>query len=234
MTLENSEIQTGTPGQADFPWNDQLRRARNGDAAALQRIFAAMQPYMERLSRVPYFAGRLGSDEIRSVLALRLAEFVNSGAAVPEKDEEVPYLLKRILRFHLINVINKSLLHSKYEMSQSAVILSVGKPAGNFDALPGIRTAEPAADPETACVRKDFRKELALLMEQLPLKERAVIQTLYIQQKTPAEAAKELHYSLRGLRNARQRALGRLRGKLTERFQNCGCKQILEELQWTK
>jgi DNA-directed RNA polymerase specialized sigma24 family protein len=234
MNFENNETQTGAPLQADFPWNDQLRRARNGDAEALQRVFAAMQPYMERLSRVPYFAGRLGSDEIRSILALRLAEFVNSGAAVPEKDEEVPYLLKRILRFHLINVINKSLLHSKYEMSQSAVILPAGEPAGNFDALPGIRAAEPAEDPETACVRKDFRNELALLMGQLPGKERAVVQMLYMQQKTPAEAAKELHYSLRGLRNARQRALGRLRGKLTERFQNRGCKQILEELQWTK
>ena len=53
-------------------------------------------------------------------------------------------------------------------------------------------------------------------------------------QMTPAEAAEELHYSPRGLRKARQRALGRLREKLTERFQNCGCKQILEELQWTK
>ena len=231
MSSESSETQTATPARADFPWNDQLRRARKGDEAALRRIYAASQPYMERLSRVPYFAGRLGSDEIRGILALRLAEFVNSGDAVPEKDGEVPYLLKRVLRFHLINVINKSLLHSKYEMTQSAVILPAGERAGLLDRLPENRAAEPASDPETACVRKNFREELALLMGQLPGKEQAVIQTLYMQQKTPAEAAEELHYSPRGLRNARQRALGHLREKLTERFQNCGCRQILEELQ---
>ena len=234
MSSESSETQTGIPGQTDFPWNDQLRRARKGDPAALHRIFVLMQPFTESLCRVPYFAGRLGSDEIRGILALRLAEFVNSGDAVPEKDEEVPYLLKRILRFHLINVINKAILQNKYEMTESMVILPSGEKAEPGNILLENVTADPGPDPETACLQEEFSEELMLLIRQLSKKEQAVIQKLYIQQKTPAEAAKELCYSMRGLRNLRQKALGHLREILAQRFQNHGLNQILEELQWTK
>ena len=83
-------------------------------------------------------------------------------------------------------------------------------------------------------VQEEFSEELMLLIRQLSKKEQAVIQKLYIQQKTPAEAAKELCYSMRGLRNLRQKALGHLREILAQRFQNHGLNQILEDLQWTK
>ena len=234
MMTENCGKQPETPMMPDIPWNELIHRARRGDPAALHRIFVLMQPFTESLCRVPYFAGRLGSDEIRGILALRLAEFVNSGDAVPEKDEEVPYLLKRILRFHLINVINKAILQNKYEMTESMVILPSGEKAEPGNILLENVTADPGPDPETACLQEEFSEELMLLIRQLSKKEQAVIQKLYIQQKTPAEAAKELCYSMRGLRNLRQKALGHLREILAQRFQNHGLNQILEELQWTK
>lgn len=234
MMIENSEKQPEIPMIPEIPWNELIGRARQGDLSALHRIFAQMQPFVESLCRVRYFADRLGTDEIRSILALRLAEFIKSDVAIPETDRQVPYLLKRILRFHLINAINKTILQSKYEMSESMVILPSGEKTEPGNTLLENVLADPGADPETACLQEEFSKELMLLILQLNKKEQAVIQKLYIQQKTPAEAARELNYTMRGLRNLRQKALGHLREILAQRFQNHGLNQILEELQWTK
>lgn len=234
MMTDSSEKQPATPMTTEIPWNELIYRARQGDTAALHRLFTLMQPYVERLCRVSYFASRLGSDEVRSILALRLAEFINSNAAVPEHDREVPYLLKRILRFHLINVTNKAILHSKYEMSESTIILPSGEDVDPYETLLEHVAADPGWNPETVCVQAEFNDELALLIRQLSKKEQAVIQKLFIQQKTPVEAAEELCYTLRGLRNVRQKALAHLREILTQHFQNHGVNQILEELQWTK
>ena len=234
MMTDSSNKKSETPMKTEIPWNELIYRARRGDAAALHRLFTLMQPYIESLCRVSYFASRLGSDEVRSILALRLAEFINSDAAIPEQDREVPYLLKRILRFHLINMTNKAILHSKYEMSESTIILPSGEDVDPHETLLEHVAADPRWNPESVCVQADFNDELALLIRQLSKKEQAVIQKLFIQQKTPAEAAKELRYTLRGLRNLRQKALAHLREIMAQRFQNHGPNQILEELQWTK
>lgn len=234
MMTDSSEKQPEIPMTTEIPWNELICRARQGDPAALHRLFALMQPYIESLCRVPYFASRLGADEVRSILALRLAEFINGAAAIPERDREVPYLLKRILRFHLINVTNKTILHNKYEMSESSIILPSGEEINPYETLPEHATADSRWNPEAVCVQDEFNEELTLLIRQLNKKEQAVIQKLFIQQKTPAEAANELCYTLHGLRNVRRKALAHLREMLSQRFQKHGLNQMLEELQWMK
>lgn len=234
MMNESHEKQQETLRKHEIPWNELICRARRGDLAALHRLYSLMLPYIESLCRVPYFAAILGADEVRNILALRLAEFINSNDAVPERDREVPYLLKRILRFHLINVTNKTILHSKYEMSESSMILPSGEESGPLDTLLENASADSGWNPETVCVQEEFSHELAQLIQHLNQKEQAVIQKLFIQQKTPAEAAQELRYTMHGLRNVRKRALGHLRDILAQRFRDRGLDQILEELQWSK
>ncbi|MBR1589549.1 MAG: sigma-70 family RNA polymerase sigma factor [Acidaminococcaceae bacterium] len=220
--------------EAAILWNELVRKARMGDAEAARRFFLAAQPLIDRLCRVPYFAARLGKDEVQSLSYIRLAEFLRSEAAIPANDREVPWLLKRILRFHIINAVNKTLLRDKYEMTESALLLPSEEETGNCAAVLENLAADVTANPEAVKLQDEFRDECMLLVRQLTKQEQAVIRKLYLQQKTPAEAAAEMHYSARGLRNLRQRALGHLRDCLEQRFPHYGANTLLEEYQWTK
>ena len=214
--------QQAAGNEAATPWNELVQRSREGDAEAARRFFLAAQPLIDRLCRVPYFAARLGKDEVQSLSYLRLAEFLRSDGAIPANDREVPWLLKRMLRFHVINAVNKTILRDKYETTESALLLPSAGETGACAAVLENLAADAAANPETAKLQDEFRDECMLLVSRLSRQEQAVIRKLYLQQKTPAEAAAEMRYSARGLRSLRQRALGHLRDSLEQRFPNCG------------
>ena len=197
-----------------IPWNELIRLARQGEPEAVRCFYAETQPFVDRLCRIPYFADRLGADEISGITALKLTEFLKSDTAVPESDREVPFLLKRILRFHLINAINKSLLRSKYEISESMLIPSSGEATDCCASLLEKLEADASANPETACLQAEAYDELLQLIQRLPKNEQAVLRGLYVDEKTPEEVAEDLHYSPRGLRNVRKKALDRLREEI--------------------
>ena len=104
MSLSNGETEENLTGVT--PWNENYQKAHAGDIEAEYSIYMAADPFIERLCNVPYFRDRLGKDEIRSICSFALVKWVRKEQQLPP-DEEVPFLLRSVLRKTLLCCIRR-------------------------------------------------------------------------------------------------------------------------------
>ena len=170
MSLSNGETEENLTGVT--PWNEKYQKAHAGDIEAEYSIYMAADPFIERLCNVPYFRDRLGKDEIRSICSFALVKWVRKEQQLPP-DEEVPFLLRSVLRKTLLCCIRRQDFRAEHE-----------QPAAyrNTDAVseedePGNSRLEreatdSAEEPESKCLRNAFRMAVRNAVGQLPKEEK--------------------------------------------------------------
>ena len=112
MSLSNGETEENLTGVT--PWNEKYQKAHAGDIEAEYSIYMAADPFIERLCNVPYFRDRLGKDEIRSICSFALVKWVRKEQQLPP-DEEVPFLLRSVLRKTLLCCIRRQDFRAEHE-----------------------------------------------------------------------------------------------------------------------
>ena len=189
------------------PWNEWLRLARQNDETATQLFCSQAEPFIENICKTHYFQDRLEKDEIRSIAALAVMEFLKEYPDPPE-DAKIPYMLRRIIHNKILSTLKKQNVRLRRELKPTAV------PDGNnpentdncIDNFPGRSTYEPEY--------RLFQKQLDESFRQLRPNEQTVLDAYYFQNKTPATIAGELNRSRQFVERIHKRALRRLREML--------------------
>lgn len=205
--------QTETP----IPWNRLFREAKKGDDGAVRDFFAAAQPFIDRLCKNAFFRDRLGRDEIQSVAFLALARILQKLDALPE-DSKVPYLLRRVLRFTLIDCVRTLDVLEEYEQP-SVVFFTPMDPDGDggTDDMAMDFPADDRDEPENRCLRQELGHEVRSAIERLSPREQAVIKAHFYDGKDIRTIAAELRCSPQHVRASKRNALTRLRRMLKRR-----------------
>jgi RNA polymerase sigma factor (sigma-70 family) len=188
MSLSNGETEENH--NCVTPWNVYYQKAQAGDIKAEHCIYAAADPFIERLSRVPYFRDRLGKDEIRSICYFALVKWVRKKQKLPP-DSEVPFLLKDVLRKALLYCIRQQDARAEHE--QPAAYKDFTSEEDETIKSPIERAAtDSTEEPESKCLHNAFRTAVRNAVEQLPKEEKEMIHALYFQHKSMKEIAQEL------------------------------------------
>ena len=194
-----------------FPWNNEIYLAQQGDTQATQRICANAEPIVDQFGKVSYFVNRLGKDEVRSIATLALIEFVMSfPGGVP--DEEVPPLIKQVIKCDLINSVHR--LVYRYSKEET---FSSGPDTGSVENSSGDTAspfAPPYGEPEACLLQKTYAQKVQDAIQHLNRMEQTVIQSYYFRQETTNEIADRLGCSAQNVRKTKRKALRRLRGFL--------------------
>lgn len=202
------------------PWNGLFQKAKAGDADAAHCFFIAAEPLISPLYKDALFRNRLGKDEIHSIATFAIADFLADVDRLPG-DDEVPYLLKQVIRRKLLDCIRKMDVQKRYELSAGP-----GKPNDPFgaeDDAPDLYSETPAdddeSDPEARCLKSELSREVIEAIGQLSEKHQKVINGLFFQHKKMKEIAQEIHCTTENVRVIRVNALARLH-KLLESVMN--------------
>ena len=206
------KISSNEPDSAHcMPWNCWFREAKAGSPDASHRFFLAAEPYIRKFYREPFFRNRLGSDEIHSLASFALVKLMTDHARLPP-DEEVPYLLRRVIRCELldgIRVMDTRLRHEQPGKPGKPEKLSAAEDGSGSSADSGADGG--GSEPELRCLKQELRREVRKAMEQLPERHRTVIDGLFFRQKATKEIAREMRCSPQNVRVIRTNAMARLR-----------------------
>ena len=100
----------------NHPWNELITRARLGDTAAILALCELAEPVIKQYCRVPFFVRWLGREEVRSLAALAVLEFIMENPSVP-RDSEVPCALKKVIKCQLLNRIKRLKIEDRHMYS---------------------------------------------------------------------------------------------------------------------
>lgn len=202
----------------NHPWNELITRARLGDTAATRELCKLAEPVIDQYCRVPFFVRCFGKDEVRSIAALAVLEFIMENPAVPE-DSQVPCALKRVIRFQLLNRVKRMEIEDNYMQSyvQSAPSSGGGSCASPYaDDSPQERfVADEALQPENRLLQKDHTHQVQDAIKNLTQLEQRVIHACFYEEKSTTQIARELHCTSQAVRRTRSRAFAHLRARLT-------------------
>ena len=208
MSLSNGETEDNLTGVT--PWNENYQKAHAGDIEAEYSIYMAADPFIERLCNVPYFRDRLGKDEIRSICSFALVKWVRKEQQLPP-DEEVPFLLRSVLRKTLLCCIRRQDFRAEHEQPATYTTTDT---ATEEDEPGNSRIEREATDsaeePESKCLRKAFRMAVRNAVGQLPKEEKEMIHALYFQHKSMKEVAKDLDCTFQFAYQTRRKAFQHL------------------------
>lgn len=208
MSLSNGETDENHTGVT--PWNENYQKAHAGDIKAEYSIYFAADPFIERLCSVPYFRNRLGRDEIRSICYFALVKWVRKEQKLPP-DEEVPFLLKAVLRKALLYCIRQQDARAEHEQpAEYRKKDSASEEDETSNNLIEREATDSAEEPESKCLRNAFRMAVRNAVGQLPKEEREMIHALYFQHKSMKEIAQELDCTFQFAYKTRHKAFQHL------------------------
>ena len=194
-----------------FPWNETIYLAQQGDTHAAQQTCLCAEPIVGLFGKVSYFTDWLGKDEVRSIAALSLVEFVMSyPGGVP--DEEIPALLKQAIKCDLINSVHR--LEYRRSKEEPAPPTDDAASPLNKAGTAAMPCAVPHGDPESGLLQNAYAQKVQDAIQHLNRNEQTVIQSCYFRQETTKETAAALGCTPRNVRKTRRNALRRLRGLL--------------------
>ena len=171
MSLSNGETEENHTGV--IPWNENYQKAHAGDIKAEYSIYTAAEPFIERLNRVPYFRDRLGKDEIRSICSFALVKWVRKEQKLPP-DEEVPFLLRDILRKALIYCIRQQDARAEYEQPTAYNNGYASEEDEPLQSPMEKATTDGAEEPESKYLHNAFRMTVRNAVGQLPKEEKEI------------------------------------------------------------
>ena len=95
-----------TAGKHANPWKQWIARANRGDERAALNFFAGVEPIVREFCRIPYFRDNLDINEICGISNHKLTEFLKRAPHI-RTDEEVPCVLKTVLRNTLLRSVKR-------------------------------------------------------------------------------------------------------------------------------
>lgn len=197
-----------------FPWSVKTSLARQGDADSLCQLCAEAKPLIETVCRIPKYINLFGRDEVRSIISLKLIEFL-----LDEKknypDEAMPAVLKTAMREALIDHYRKLEVRRSHEVTDA--ILQADAPAA-IGSLPDLIPDNRTAGPEEQLLRGDLRRNVREAVQQLRPNEQTVIRGLFFRHKNTVELARELHCTSQNVGYIKRVALTRLGHMLKSRL----------------
>ena len=217
MLLNTEKLLAAKPQTvlAPIPWNLLIKQARQGDEEAVKTFCKNAKVILRPFCNIPYFVKKLGRDEIQSTLYLIMMEFLMQ---YPKSltDEEVPRLLKRILRNALLNQIQKEATRAKYMQA----VTPCYEPAEMGDEETEIEQyiADSAEEPENQLLRQELTQAVKDAMYYLRPSEHNVLYGLYFEHKTNAELAREMHCTTQNICRLHKNGLRHLRKLLAQQM----------------
>ena len=223
MNTENRPAAKTQKAQAAIPWNRLMKQAKGGDETAVQTFCKQAGPILKTFCSIPFFTRKLGRDEIRSLLSLALMEFLmHYSKSLP--DEEIPRLLKRILRNTLLNQIQKETTRAKYR--QPVLPCHEGEERREEEPITEQYAADSTGEPENRLLQQELNQAVKDAMYYLRPSEHNVLYGLYFEYKTTAELARDMHCTTQNICRLHKNGLGHLRKLLARQL----CSPLLSDL----
>ena len=201
-----------------LPWNEWMQLARQGDTRSTLRLCESAEPIINQFCHVPYFVCVLGKEETRSIAVLELLEFFMSYRG-HTPDNEIPKLLKRIVKFELLhNTRWKQIRHKRERKEPDGRQKGRNETAADVTAAEAAaQTAGPETEPEAALLQAERAQVMQESLQCLTPREQAVIRSVYYRQRNMTEAAREMKCTPQAVWKVQRKALGKLRRLLKDR-----------------
>ena len=171
-----------------LPWEEWIRRARDGDTEATNYFCLAAKPFIWPLCQWPLLTDKLGRNEVRSMAALAMIEFLMTYRG-PFGNRKIPILLRRYVRCVLLDNLRRLNSRRRFEAAEDD---------RDKDNLPVEEMSEepedpdPEANPEEVLLQDDYCSEVRNATNSLKRNEQAVIHSIYFQRKSIREISHEL------------------------------------------
>ena len=185
-------------------------QARQGDEASAEAFCQWATPIVRQFSTIPYFVKNLGRSEIQSLLNLALTEFLMEYPEI-RSEEEIPRLLKEILKNKLLFQIRKNKRRSKYHRQELPATMKGENDRGEDESAIDQYIADSALQPENAVMQQELEHTVKNALDQLRATEHRVLYALYFEQRNTSDLAKELHCCIRNIRRLHKQGLKHLR-----------------------
>lgn len=197
-----------------LPWEEWIRLARDGDTKATQLFCLAAEPFIRPLCEWRLLTDRLGRDEVRSMAALAVIEFLMTYKG-SFRNRKIPFMLWRYVRYDLLDALRRQNTRHCAELPE--VVRGRDRTETNLTLADRV-DPRPELQPEQVLLQDDFRAEVRDAMNSLDGYEQAVIHSIYFQRKNIGETSRELGLSPQYARRLHRSALERLRGRLEKRL----------------
>lgn len=198
----------------DLPWEEWIRRAREGDTEATKLFCLAAEPLIRFLCERRLLTDRLGKDEVRSMAALAMIEFLMTYNG-NIRNRKAPFILWRYVRCDLLDNLRNQDSRNKFELPETHRRRSG---AETNLTLADWKDPNPEIEPEQVLLKEEFNAQVHNAMRSLNRYEKTVIHSYYFERKSIGEISREMGCSPQYIRRLRRKALVRLRDRLKERL----------------
>ena len=206
--MNNKKSNETTLKALQIPLNLLIIQARQGNEAAAETFCQWATPIVRQFGTIPYFVKNLDRSEIQSLLNLTLTEFLMEYPEIPS-EEEIPRLLRKILKNGLLFQIRKKKQRSKYHCQE---LSGTEKGNGeNEETKADHYIADSALQPEHVLLQQELVHTVTDALNQLRATEHHVLYGLYFEQKNISDLAEELHCCARNIRRLHKQGLKHLR-----------------------
>ena len=210
--MNNKKSNETTLKALQIPLDLLIIQARQGNEAAAEAFCQWATPIVRQFSTIPYFVKSLDRSEIQSLLNLTLTEFLMEYPEIPS-EEEIPRLLRKILKNGLLFQIRKKKQRSKYHCQE---LSGTEKRNGeNEETEAGHYIADSALQPEHVLLQQELAHTVTNALNQLRATEHHVLYGLYFEGKDQNDLVREMNYTFRQIRYLHKQGLKHLRKILT-------------------
>ena len=143
-------------------------------------------------------------------------------------DEEVPRLLKRILRNTLLNQIQKETIRAKYR--QPVIPCHEGEERREEEPITEQYATDSTEEPENRLLQQELSQAVKDAMYSLRPSEHNVLYGLYFEYKTTAELARDMHCTTQNICRLHKNGLRHLRKLLARQLSSPLLSDLKEKL----
>ena len=206
------------PDFTSFPrlWLKQLMLlARQGDTRATEFFYWLTEPLIVKYCNVPYFVSILGKDDIRSIAALSIIDFVMN-EPLKDGEQDISRMLKRVIHCDLLNHAHLLERRGRFEKHCNSSSSGEENDDTETDEL-AVLPADRQYEPEYQALQEERKRIVRECLQCLGSKEMYVINGIFFKQRSVAEIAEELHCSAVTVSLAKYNALKKLRRVFKEK-----------------
>lgn len=202
-----------TAGKHANPWKQWIARANRGDERAALNFFAGVEPIVREFCRIPYFRDNLDINEICGISNHKLTEFLKRAPHI-RTDEEVPCVLKTVLRNTLLRSVKQHKTHCK--MQQPCITDTWQKEAANT--ITELLPADSSLEPEALLLRNELTQDVKEALKQLKPLEQKVIRGLYYEGKNNKALANDMNITPQYVSLLKRKGLSRMKKLLKIKY----------------
>ena len=200
-------------GKHARPWKQWIIQANRGNERAALNFFAGVEPIVREFCRIPYFRDNLGINEICGISNHKLTEFLKRAPDI-RTDEEVPCVLKTVLRNTLIRNVQRQ--KTRCKMQQPYITDARQEDAA--ETITELLPADSSLEPETYILRNELTQDVKNAFQQLKPLEQKVIRGLYYEGKSNKALANDLNVTPQYVSLLKRKGLTRLKKLLRIKY----------------